>query len=572
MASSRRRRAERARPREAVPAAVTATPPAAADRWTTRGPLLAAAVALAVYLPSLAGGFLYDDVAIVVENRRIQDLGALGTVLRYEPSRPLLSLTWAVNYALAGRTPWPYHLVNVFVHAGNALLVASLFLWMARRRPGPHRRGGAVLGACLFAATPMAAETVAYVASRSTALASLFVLASLRLAVSALETESRFRHAAALGLFLLALSTKEEAAAAPLLLLLLDFFFLAGQDAGPLRRRWRWHAAFWLLPFLGLLARRMATGDWLPPAVLPRGQYLLTQWAAFPLYLLRALVPLDPAFFRDATPASWPPSTAIVAWGLLAAAVALAAILGRRRWPDFSFAVAWMAAALVPSSSIVPLNEMVVDHRAYLGGAGVLFAVGSAVWRPERRYFAAALLALLAARAWHYQRVLGDPVRAWEDAVQRAPRSADAYRGLAEAYASRGDPRAEPTLKHAASLAPADSRAWANLGVQYAASGRLEDAVTAFRAALRVDPGDARTHDNLGLVLQALGRLEEAKAEYEAAAAVDPRLAQPRIRLAAILLEQGDRDRARALVEEAARLEIDPADAEAIQALRQRLR
>ena len=98
-----------------------------------RGPALAALVAIAVYAPSLAGGFLYDDIPILVGNRHIQDLGALGTVLRYEPARPLLGLTWALNYAAAGTTPWPYHAVNVLIHAGNAALVASLFAWAAAR-------------------------------------------------------------------------------------------------------------------------------------------------------------------------------------------------------------------------------------------------------------------------------------------------------------------------------------------------------------------------------------------------------------------------------------------------------
>ena len=539
---------------------------------TRRGPALAAAVALVVYLPSLAGGFLYDDIAVVVENRRIQDLRSLGTVLRYEPSRPLLNLTWALNYALAGRSAWPYHLVNVLIHAASAALAASLFLWMARHRPGPYRRGGAILGACLFAATPMAAETAAYVASRSTALAALFVLASLRLAVTAIEAGSRARLTGAVGLFLLALATKEEAAALPLLLLLLDYFFIACQGGRALGHRWRWHAAFWLLPLPGLMARRIVAGAWLPAPYMSRSLYLLTQWAAFPGYLLRALVPLDPAFFRDEAPASWPPSVATMLWALVAAAVVSAAVLGRRRFPDGSFAAAWMAAALLPSSSVVPLNEMVVDHRAYLGGAGVAFAAGSALWRPERRVFAMALLAVLAAWAWRYEWVLADPVRAWEDAVRRSPASADAYRGLADAYAGRGDPRAEPALQRAASLSPRDPRTWANLGVHYAEAGRLTEAVAALQAATRADPSDAKTRDNLGLVLQALGRVEEAKAEYQAAAAADRRLAQPRIRLAAILLQQGDRERARALVEEAARLEIDPDDAQAIQSLRERLR
>ena len=65
-------------------------------------PALAAAIAVLVYAPSIAGGFLYDDIAILVDNRRIQDLANLGAVLRYEPARPLLGLTWALNYAAAG--------------------------------------------------------------------------------------------------------------------------------------------------------------------------------------------------------------------------------------------------------------------------------------------------------------------------------------------------------------------------------------------------------------------------------------------------------------------------------------
>ena len=137
-------------------------------------------------------------------------------------------MSWALNYALAGLRPWPYHLVNVLLHAGNAALVASLFLWMAGRRPGSDGRGAAALGACLFAASPMAAETVAYVSSRSTALATLFGLASLRLAVGALDGSGR-RLVLAVALYLAALATKEEAAAVPLLLLLLDYFFVAGQ-------------------------------------------------------------------------------------------------------------------------------------------------------------------------------------------------------------------------------------------------------------------------------------------------------------------------------------------------------
>jgi Flp pilus assembly protein TadD len=230
-----------------------------------------------------------------------------------------------------------------------------------------------------------------------------------------------------------------------------------------------------------------------------------------------------------------------------------------------------MAACLLPSSSIVPLKEMVVDHRAYLGAAGIAYALGHLLWRPGRGPVLAALVVLFAAGAFRAQRVLADPVRAWEDAVARAPGSTEAQRALGEAYAQRGDARAENAFRAATALDPGDGRSWTNLGAFYVERGRLQDAEAAMRRASWAFPGDARIHDNLAMVLQALGREEDAVREYEAAVASRPALAQPRIRLAAILMGRGDRGRARALLEEASRLEVDPEEADAITRLQQQL-
>jgi len=282
-------------------------------------------------------------------------------------------------------------------------------------------------------------------------------------------------------------------------------------------------------------------------------------------------VPIDPALYRGHPPAPWPPD-AMTAFGwVVAAAVVVAAVAWRRRFPEWSLAAAWMAACLLPSSSIVPLKEMVVDHRAYLGAAGIAYALGLLLWRPGRGPVLAALVVLFAAGAFRAQRVLADPVRVWEDAVARAPGSAEAQRALGEAYAQRGDARAESAFRAATALDPKDGRSWTNLGAFYVERGRLEDAEAAMRRASWAFPGDARIHDNLAMVLQALGREEDAAREYEAAVASRPALAQPRIRLAAILMGRGDRGRARALLEEASRLEVDPEEADAITRLQQQL-
>jgi hypothetical protein len=555
----------------AVPRAEAEGPRAEASPWLDRAPLLAAAVAFLVYAPSLAGGFLYDDQQLIVTNPSIRDLGAIGTVLRYEPSRPLLSLTWALNYAASGLRAWPYHLVNVLLHAANAALLASLFRWMASRGGRPEARRAALLGACLFAASPMAAETVAYVASRSTALVALFSFASLRVAVDVLTGGSRRRLASSLALFLLALGSKEEAAAVPLLLLLLDYFFVAGQRASEVRRRLWIHLPFLSVLPLGLVARRLATGAWLPAPAIDPALYLLTQWAAFPLYLVRAVFPFDPAFYRYHPPATWPPAAATVVFGLLTLAILLVAVRRRAEWPEWTFAAACLAAGLLPSSSLVALQEMVVDHRAYLGSFGVAFAMGGLVWRAGGARLGAVVLALLAARSIHYEWVLGDPVRAWEDAVRRAPGSADAVCALGEAYDARGDPRAEVMFAEATKLNPRNHRYWASLGVYLSERGRLTEAERAMRAAAREAPADAAVRDYFGVVLQRLGREEEAVAEFEAAIAAEPRFAQARINLAAVMIRRGHAERARVLLSEASKLPIQPHEAEAIVKLERQL-
>ena len=539
--------------------------------WLARIPLSAGLVALAVYLPSIAGGFVYDDGELILRNPSIRDLSAIETVLRYEPSRPLLNLSWALNYALGGASPWHYHLVNVLIHAANAALLASLFLWMAARWGRTDAKPLALLGACLFAASPMAAETVAYVASRSSALASLFMLASLRLAASVMDGAPRRRLLGSMLLFLLGLATKEEAAALPLLLLLLDYFFAARQELALVRRRIWMHACFIAVIPLGLAMRRLATGSWLPPQAIDPGLYLLTQWAAFPLYFLRALIPIDPALYRQHPPASWPPDAVTLALGLLTAVMATIAVARRSVWPAWAFAVAWLAAGLIPSSSIVSLNEMVADHRAYLGSIGVTFALAMLLWSWGGARLGILVIVLLAARSLAFEWVLGDPVRAWEHVVARAPNAPDALSALAESYSERSDPRAEGLFLKLTQVAPANYRYWANLGVYYGEHGRAAEAVQALRKALERNPGEASIHDYLGQMLLRLGRDQEAANEFEAAIASEPTYAPAYSNLAALALRQADPERARKLIDAGARFAGSAEEADAFARLRARL-
>ncbi len=513
---------------------------------------------------------MYDDTPSIVTNPAIRDLGAWRAIVAYEPARPLVTFSWAANYALAGLTPWPYHVTNVVIHALNSALLFTLLLAVGVWQQDRWARQRAVLGASLFAATPMAAESVAYVSSRSTLMASCFVLLTLILGLRGLRG-SRVCLVLAPITFVLGLATKEEAIVAPALLALIDAVWLR-REGPPLTRTRRLgvYGPSVGLVCAGVIARRAATGAWLPEPAIGHGVYLLTQLAAFPGYVLRALIPLNPSLFRGHPPATWPPEAATILWAVAGLALIGAAIALRRRAVIVSVAIGWMMICLAPSSTVLPLREMVVDHRAYLGGAFLLYLL-ACLWKPGRGVLFLVLLAAFAARAFYVQWVLADPVRAWEDVARRAPASPIVYRGLGDAYLSAGDWRAELTLRKAVDLDPQDAESWTNLGVLFVKQDRFVEAEYAMQRAIELAPKLAQLHENLGLILGAQGRDAEAKVALEKAIALAPDLAAPRIDLAELLLRQGEVAYAAAVLQEAEKLAWDAHDRELIATLKSRL-
>ena len=85
--------------------------------------------------------------------------------------RPVLLASYALNYAWAGVDPRSFHVVNVLLHAANAVLLLYLAIALG------FAPFAAWAAAAIFAFHPLAVETVHYVSSRSEGLMALGVLA-----------------------------------------------------------------------------------------------------------------------------------------------------------------------------------------------------------------------------------------------------------------------------------------------------------------------------------------------------------------------------------------------------------
>ena len=110
-----------------------ADPVVAPGRWSRRGWVaigLIVAVVLA-YVPTLRAPFFFDDDGAVVNNPTIRSLSSLAVLTppgdgSTTTGRPVVNLSFALNYAVSGTSVWSYHVGNIAIHALAALTLLGL--------------------------------------------------------------------------------------------------------------------------------------------------------------------------------------------------------------------------------------------------------------------------------------------------------------------------------------------------------------------------------------------------------------------------------------------------------------
>src|SRR6266568_5913679 len=131
------------------------------------------ALILIAYARVFNAGFIWDDESHLTQNPCV--IGPLGlkeiwTSMRAVYYPLVLTSFWALH-KFAGLTPWPYHLLNVVLHAGSALL-----LWRVLQQLNIR---GAWLGATLWALHPVMVQSVAWVTELKNTQSCFFYLLSI---------------------------------------------------------------------------------------------------------------------------------------------------------------------------------------------------------------------------------------------------------------------------------------------------------------------------------------------------------------------------------------------------------
>ena len=495
--------------------------------------------ALFCYGWSLNGPFVWDDEWLALENPFIKSpLFVLEVFRQYlfldslsAYYRPVQNLSYMLDYWAWGEQPFGFHLTNVLLHAGVALLLCQLLKRLLRS----EREWVALAVSLLWVVHPIHNAAVAYISGRADALASFFAIAGWLLYLRAGDQQrcKRLYSAAAMAAMFLALCSKEIAIVWVALFLVHGLFFggIAGRKLPTLLALGAVGAFYaWLRFSVG--ERQGLSGPEEPLALRlllmlrALGDY---SWLIFFPDNLRMerLVYLKHAY---ATSELWHANIRLEYLSVIGLLTVLCFLWGcASARPGQSLrrlGAVWFVIGFVPISNLFPLNAQAAEHWIYMPSIGFL---------------------LFVAGCWRGLRIPGHPT---------AVLVGMAVVALSVRTAIRSADWAEPErfFKKTIEAGGGTPRVWLNLAHFYARNNRLVEAAEVLSRTLERFPNHRTAQINLGLVLIRQGKADEGEKLLQAASANDSEFAQSwraSLKLAHQHSLRGEKERAKSVLDAA---------------------
>ncbi len=556
----------------------------AMKRLTRWFPLLLIAAAVLAYANSFQGEFLFDDATVITANPRIHRLWPPWACV-VTATRWVAYVTFSINYAIGKWTVSDYRAVNILIHTLAALFLYGIArrLLLVRAASDAERARAPWLALAiglLWVTHPLQTQAVTYIAQREESLMGLFFLAAVYAFVRGLKGDRpRLWFDVAIAIAMVGMGTKEVMVTLPVVLWLLDWTFSGDSFWEILRKRGLVHVALALTwGVMAVLVLITAGTHWsgyqatvtsYSPLV-----YARTQLGVIGHYLRLVYVPhplcLD--YFWPAAE-SW---RDVAGSGALIAVLLVSSLVALRRRSAYGFLGAAFFVILAPTSSIMPIPDVVFEHRMYLPLACVLaatvMAVHYALEKTAGRRAGVIGMALcltatagLGAMTARRNRDYRSADIMWADVLAKQPHNPRAYIGCSSGLLgqrryseaavvarmllkrlppfermSREELVAWLSDRHRAKAFFYCGHARNNLGLAWHGLGRHEDAIREYQTWLRLEPYDVKTRHNMAWLYYAQGRQQEALREWRRILSLNPEHGPAHAMVGIILLQRGD--------------------------------
>ena len=534
-----------------------------------------------IYIPSLKGEFIIDDIPFIRDNPYILDISHVSRFftkgvwensaheINNEPLyRPMNLMPMLLNHALWGSNPVGYHAFLLLLHLANTCLVYALI-----RKVVAGSAMAATIGAAMFALHPARVESVAWISGGIDPLVAFFLLAAMlahRLFIDSLNNKpadfknKKWRY---LGLsiicFQLALWSKEVAFIFPLVVVAHDLIY---------RRKIHWPTVFiHTLIIAGYVIARSLV-------LTKAGQVSAIDFSHISRVIDFALGYSEMLVLPTHMPFYIQPPEHAVSSVLGTVSVIAMAILAAFNWrsfyngqgdmsrkqgglhrkQDFAFSVVWMTGFFWPAILLAFYTDGFYAGRyLYVPSAGVAIFVAIFYDNMNAAYprFKNPLLISCALIAAFYSFVTWKEIPVWHDAgtiygkiAQVAPENAVGFLGLGQFHLNRGDYAAaekdfQLALQKSRTLGLREE-SLVSLGTINGINNNLAQSEIYLREAVKINPKNSDAWAGLGNLAWIREHPDEAISFYEKALSLRPDNYEAAINLAIAYDKTGQNQRA----------------------------
>ncbi len=473
-------------------------------------------------------------------------------------------LTWAshmLDCQLFGMDPGGHHLMNLFLHVANTLL---LFAVLSRMTGAVWR---SVFVAAAFALHPLHIESVAWVSERKDVLSTLFWILTMGAYLGYVNRPNKSRYLLTLVVFGLGLMAKPMLVTLPLVLLLLDYWPLGRfQKASHHKNTERspkaifGHLLLEKLPLLALSAGSCAItflaqqkgGSVMSINIIPMGLRIANAVISYAKYIGKMIWPSRLAIFYP-YPGDKLPLWMVVLVAMLLFAISIWVIKLAKKRGYLAVGWFWYIITLLPVIGIVQVGSQAMANRyTYVPLTGIFIIIAWAgaeltAKLPYRKillavlsvtvFSAMAVASRLQLRHWR------DSMTIFEHALEVTGDNSVAHRCLIKPLYEQG--RIEEAFIHgyeAFRINPNDYQVHIDLGVLLARQGKLEQAIKHYKEVLRLTPDNAKVYNDIGIALDRQDKLDSAVAYFNKALQINPEFAKAHYNLGYALARQGKFD------------------------------
>lgn len=500
-------------------------------------------ISLIAYSNTFKSDFQFDDGAHIIESEKIMNLSNYLTARHWMDidNRPLAHFTLAINHKLSEKTGGVpgvtgFHIFNLLIHILTGiftfLLVREIFRTPVGKKLDVAKYSDyiALFTALIMVAHPIQTQAVTYIVQRMTSMAGMFYILAAYFYTRGRNAQiyNEFTSAKQIAFLAYALIagflgflSKQTAITFPLALLLVEVSFIRDNKGKVFKQ--------YLLAVSGVIAVVFLLGIimvGIPKEVesITRGQYLLTQFKVIPKYIQLAFLPIN-----QNVDYYWPISKSFGTKEILGLAFLLVLIAGAvflfKKYRLISFGIFWFFIAMLIESSLIPIRDVIFEHRLYLPLLGFALILSYLVFkfltRKSVRYAIIAIILLIpvyAAATLNRNEVWKTRYSLWSDAVKKAPQRERAWYWLGSAYNNDKEyDKALEAFDKAIENNPVFSMAYNARGNVKKQLKDRNGALADYNKAITLKPGYGLAHYNRGVLKAEMRKYEEAVADYDQA-------------------------------------------------------